>query len=141
MLSVFFVEWKNTCIFAIKILTMTNKVILKGLRLYAYHGVLPQEQKVGAYYDIDIEFETDFSEAMRTDSLEHTVNYAEVLEVVKGEMAQNSKLLEHVAGRIVNTLFSTFPDVTSIKLRLMKENPPMGADCAGAGVEIVKSRE
>jgi dihydroneopterin aldolase len=120
---------------------MTNKVFIKELRLYAYHGVLPQEQKVGAYYTLNLEFETNFSDAMETDDLHNTVNYAEVLEIIKGEMAQPSKLLEHVGGRIVKTLFSTFPDVKRIKLQLIKENPPMGAECKGAGIEIEDFRQ
>ena len=51
-----------------------------------------------------------------------------------------SKLLEHVGGRIVKTIFSTFSDVSRVKLQIVKENPPFGADCKGAGIEIEEFR-
>ena len=113
-----------------------NAILIKGLRLYAYHGVLPQEQKVGAYFTIDLRLETDFRQAMETDLLEGTVSYVEVCDVVRHEMAKPSRLLEHVGGRIMSTLHRRFPTIRSAKLRLMKDNPPMGADLQGAGIEI-----
>ncbi len=113
-----------------------NKVIIKGLRLYAFHGVMEQEQKVGAYFTIDSEIETDFSKAMLTDELEGTISYANVFNVIKHEMSIPSKLIEHVAGRIARSLLQQFPQANSVWLRILKENPPMGAECDGAGIEI-----
>lgn len=77
-----------------------------------------------------------FEKAMQSDDVEDTLNYAELYQLVQREMAVPSKLLEHVAGRIVKAIVKAFPDVTSIDLKLTKLNPPMGADCAGASVEI-----
>ena len=77
-----------------------------------------------------------FEKAMQSDDVEDTLNYAELYQLVQREMAIPSKLLEHVAGRIVKAIVKAFPDVTSIDLKLTKLNPPMGADCAGASVEI-----
>jgi len=111
-------------------------IILKGVRLFAYHGVLPQEQTVGAYYTIDLKIATDFSNAMATDDLGGTISYADVYEIAKREMGITSKLLEHVGGRIVNAIHDELPGVKAIHLRLMKENPPMGADLTAAGIEI-----
>lgn len=113
-----------------------NSVILEGLRLYAYHGVLEQERKVGAYFILDIEIETDFAPAMETDELEGTISYADVFEVVKQEMAIPSKLLEHVGGRIIEALKARFKNIYKVSIRIMKENPPMGADLKAAGVCI-----
>ena len=47
-----------------------HSIILKGVRIYAYHGVLPQERTVGAYFTIDIKLDTDFTRAIETDELE-----------------------------------------------------------------------
>ncbi len=113
-----------------------NKVIIKGLRIFAHHGVMPQENTIGAYFTIDVSIETDFSYAMETDSLEGTISYADVHAVIKREMAVKSKLLEHVGSRIANAILKEFPQSKSVWLRLMKENPPMGAECDGAGIEI-----
>ena len=73
---------------------------------------------------------------MATDELEGTISYADIYEVVKREMAVPSQLLEHVAGRICTAIFNTFPAATRIQLDIIKENPPMGADCRGAGIAI-----
>lgn len=59
---------------------------LKGLKLFAFHGVLPQENKVGAEYTLNLRLKTDFSRASQTDDLNYTINYAEVFEAVKEEM-------------------------------------------------------
>ena len=113
-----------------------SQVLLKDVRLFAHHGVLSQERTVGGWFVLNIRLSLDFSEAMQTDNLDGTVSYADVFEVVKAEMAIPSQLLEHVAGRIVRALFRTFPNVNRIYIELLKENPPMGAECAGAGVVI-----
>ena len=109
--------------------------------MFAYHGVLPQERVGGANYILNIAIDTDFSRAMETDALEGTISYAEVYETIKAEMAVPSQLLEHVAGRICRTLFDRFPAAQAIHLEILKENPPMGADCRGAGVSIDVTRD
>lgn len=108
---------------------------LKGLKLYAFHGVLPQENKVGAEYTIDLRLKTDFTQATENDRLEGTINYAHVFEVVKAEMKIPSLLLEHAAYRIARQLFKSFPNLTEITICLYKQNPPMGAQCEQVGIE------
>ena len=51
-------------------------------------------------------------------------------------MQQPAKLLEYTAYRIAEAIIKVFPDIESIDLNLTKINPPMGADCSGAGVEL-----
>lgn len=115
---------------------LSSKIILKDIRLFAHHGVLPQERAVGAYFTLNLRIQTDFSRALATDDLAGTISYADAFEVVKAEMAVPSQLLEHVAGRICQALFDRFPAAEAIHLELLKENPPMGADCAGAGISL-----
>ena len=115
---------------------MKSYITLSDVRFRAFHGVLPQESRVGADFTLDLRLGYDISKAMETDDVKDTLNYAEVYNLVKREMAVPSKLLEHVAGRMVKAICQAFPAVTSIDLHLVKLNPPMGADCRGAGVEI-----
>lgn len=115
---------------------MQNKIIIEGLRIYANHGVLEQERKIGSYFTIDAEVTTDFSVAMETDKLKGTISYAAIFETIKREMATPSRLVEHVAGRISRAILDEYPAATSVRIKILKENPPMGADCRGAGVEI-----
>lgn len=111
-------------------------IFLKDLRFHAFHGVMPQERKVGGDFLVSLRMGYDISKAMRTDEVSDTLNYAEVYALVRKEMEQPSALLERVAGRIAEALFASDPKILSIDLWLTKVNPPMGADCQRAGVEL-----
>jgi dihydroneopterin aldolase len=120
---------------------MSSKIYLRNVRFHAFHGVLPQEGIVGNDYLVNLVLDYDFSSAMQTDELQGTLNYAEVYQKVREEMAVSSKLLEHVAGRIAHRLFSDFPEIQKLQLSITKVNPPMGADSDGAGVEVVLTND
>ncbi len=120
---------------------MSSKIYLRNVRFHAFHGVLPQEGIVGNDYLVNLELDYDFSSAMKTDDLQGTLNYAEVYQKVREEMAVPSKLLEHVAGRIAHRLFSDFPEIQKLQLSITKVNPPMDADSDGAGVEVVLTND
>jgi dihydroneopterin aldolase len=122
-------------------MTITQSSIqLHDLRFYAYHGVLEQERRVGGEYLVSLSVEADLSRAVVSDSVADTINYAALYEVVAQEMAQPSQLLEHVAGRIGQHVLEDFPQAESLTIRITKCNPPMGADCQGASVEICALR-
>ena len=114
----------------------STKIILDSMRFFAYHGVMPQESVVGNEYVVDMEVDVDYSLAMSTDDLNDTVSYADIYDAVKAQMSVPAKLLEHLAARICGAVFEKCPLVKKIKIRLVKRNPPMGADCDGAGVEV-----
>lgn len=120
---------------------MSSKIYLRNVRFHAFHGVLPQERIVGNDYLVNLVLDYDFSSAMKTDDLQGTLNYAEVYQKVREEMAVPSKLLEHVAGRIAHRLFSDFQEIQKLQLSITKVNPPMGADSDGAGVEVVLTND
>lgn len=120
---------------------MSSKIYLRNVCFHAFHGVLPQEGIVGNDYLVNLVLDYDFSSAMKTDDLQGTLNYAEVYQKVREEMAVPSKLLEHVAGRIAHRLFSDFPEIQKLQLSITKVNPPMGADSDGAGVEVVLTND
>ena len=120
---------------------VSSRIYLKNVRFHAYHGVLQQERTVGNDYVVNLTVDYDFTGAMETDELSATINYAELYEIIKEEMAMPSKLLEHVAGRIGKRLFSEYSAICQIQLAITKENPPFGADCDGAGVEVVLTND
>ena len=116
---------------------MTSSYIhLHDVRFHAFHGVLPQEKSVGSDFVVNLRLGYDISSAMESDNVMETLNYSQVYEAVKQEMAVPSHLLEHVAGRIAKSLSTLFPGITSIDMELTKLNPPMGADGCSASVEI-----
>jgi dihydroneopterin aldolase len=115
---------------------MDSYIYLNNISIYAYHGVSPQETKVGNTFLIDLKLKVDLGQAIESDDLSQTVNYADVYRSVSEEMATCSKLLEHVAGRSVRRLFTDYPAIEAIDIKLSKQNPPMGADIAAAGIEL-----
>ena len=116
-------------------------ILLKDLRFQARHGVGAQETLVGNEFTVNLRLRTDLTKAMQTDDVADTLSYADVFEAVRDEMSRPSQLLEHVAGRIARRLFQDFPALDAIELKLMKRNPPMGADIDSAGVELWVQRE
>ena len=111
-------------------------ILLRDLRFHAFHGVLPQERLVGGNFVVDLRVGYPLAQAMTSDRVDDTLNYASLYALVEREMQQPSSLLEHVAGRIAQAIAKTFPEALSIDLTLTKQNPPMGADCDGAGIEM-----
>jgi dihydroneopterin aldolase len=107
---------------------MKNKIQLNGVRFYAFHGVSQQERTVGNRFTVDLEVSTDFTKAMADDDLGHTIDYAALYALLKTEMEQPSDLLEHVGGRILARLAREFPAVSSFRLKIAKQVPPIGAD-------------
>ena len=118
-----------------------SNVIIRNARFHAYHGVAEQERVVGNDYEVSVQVDCDITRAIETDNLDGTVNYADVYQLVAEEMQTPSRLLEHVAGRICQRLFETFPTIWWITLEIIKKNPPMGADCDGAGVRITMEND
>ena len=116
------------------------KIELNNIHLHAYHGVLPQENKVGAWYTLDLQATISNLDSIASDNLEATVNYAEIYEVICEEMKIPSKLLEHVCGRILEKLFDRFAIIEKIEITLTKDTPPMGGDRLSSSVKIKAER-
>lgn len=116
--------------------TLESSIYINSLRLHARHGVLPQERIVGNDYAVTLKVDYDISRAMATDDVSDTMDYAQLCNIIREEMAVPSRLIEHVAGRISRHILSRFDGITALHLSITKTNPPMGADCDGAGVEI-----
>lgn len=117
---------------------MTSKIILENVKIYAYHGVLPEETKIGTYYIVNAELHADLEKATQSDDLTDTINYAEVNAIIHEEMAIPSQLLERVIGRIITRLEEQFPQLTNIKIKLTKTRPPMQGEMDGVSIEIEK---
>lgn len=115
---------------------MTSKIIIEDLKIYAYHGVLPEETLIGTYYLLNVEVHAHLWKAVGTDDLNDTINYAEINEIIHHEMKVPSKLMEHVAGRILKNIKLKFTQVSFIKIRITKTSPPMTGEMRGVSVEI-----
>ena len=114
-----------------------GKIILENIRIYAYHGCMEEEAKIGTDYLIDLEVETDLSKSIASDELKDTVDYVLLNKIVKEEMKIRSKLIEHVAGRILDRIKIEIPEITKTRLKIAKTNPPIGGDVKSVCVEIM----
>jgi len=118
---------------------MTSKIELKTMKFYAFHGVAEQETRVGNHFVVDLVLTANLENAIASDDLNDTINYASVYAVVKEEMSIPSKLLEHAAGRILVSLKQHFPQLSEIELKLAKLTPPFGGDVYSASVILVET--
>ncbi len=113
---------------------------LNNIHFYAYHGALPQENKVGAWYTLNLRATINNLDSIANDNLDATVNYAEVYEVICNEMKIPSQLMEHVCGRILKELFNKYDSIEEIEISLSKDTPPMGGDRLSSCVRIKAAR-
>lgn len=119
---------------------LTGRVFVKNIRLHAFHGVMPQERITGNDYLVSVSADCPLAVAAESDSVDDTLNYAHIYNIVKEEMALQSNLVEHVAGRIGRRVLAEFPLADNVRVEVVKLNPPMGAACDGAGVELMVCR-
>jgi dihydroneopterin aldolase len=116
-----------------------SKIYLEDVKIYAYHGVLSEENIIGTYYILNLEIHTDLWKAAESDDLNDTISYADINEIIHNEMNIKSKLLEHVAGRIISKIHEKFSQVSYIKLKITKTAPPMHGEMKGASIELEQS--
>lgn len=119
---------------------MTKQIIeLNNIKLYAYHGCLEEEAKIGSNYRVDVSIETNYTKAAQFDDLSLTVDYVTIQEIVQQQMNIRSKLLEHVANRIVNHTKQACPAIQKIKVKISKLCPPINGDVEAVAIIIEES--
>lgn len=116
---------------------MKSYIILENATFYAKHGVFSQETTVGNVFVVNLKVEVDLSKSCMTDGLDDTISYAHIFEEVKREMAIPSKLIEHVAFRIIRCLKDKYPEIKTVEIKLSKRNPPMGGQVEYASVVLI----
>ena len=113
---------------------------INTIRLYAYHGCLPEERKIGSDYTVDLKVRADLSKAASSDSLEDTVDYVEMHKIVKEEMAIPSDLLEHICKRISDRVLEDLHLIDEVEVRVTKCNPPIMGDVKSVSVSLHAQR-
>lgn len=117
-----------------------GNIKLKNIRTFSYHGCLVEEGKIGSDYSVDLEIKADLRKSAISDNLEDTIDYVFLNRIVTEEMAIRSKLLEHVAHRIITRIFKEIPSVSRIVLAVSKINPPIGGDVEAVTIEMEEYR-
>lgn len=115
-------------------------VSVDNIRVYAYHGCLSEETRIGSDYLVNVTVKADLSQASVTDELKDTVDYVHINKIVAQEMAIPSKLLEHVAKRIGDRIFDEIPMVKKSRITVSKVNPPINGDVEKVSVKLSFNR-
>ena len=109
---------------------------IEGMEFYAYHGHFAEEQIVGNRFIVHVTLVTDCEKAAKSDDLNDALNYQTIYLAVKEEMQIKSRLLENVAGRILDRLYSGFNGIEKAKVKISKLNPPMGGQIERVSVTL-----
>lgn len=113
---------------------------LKNIKIYAYHGCLVEEKKIGSDYRIDLTVKADLTDSAASDKLSDTVDYVHLNKIVKEEMAIRSKLLEHAAERILVRILDEISMVEKVTVDVSKINPPIGGNVEMVTIRRTKKR-
>ena len=113
---------------------------VNNIKLYAFHGCLEEEAKIGSDYRVDVAIKADLKKSAKTDELIDTVDYVHLNHIVKEEMAIRSKLLEEVAQRILNRFFKELRMIRRAKISVAKINPPIGGNVQEVVIILTKKR-
>ncbi len=111
---------------------------LENMEFYAFHGHYREEQIVGNKFIIDLIIETDLGPASESDRLEDAVDYQVAYRTVKEEMEKKSNMLEHIAGRILDSLYNNLKGINKVTVKIRKMNPPMGGHIGSVAVVMTR---
>ncbi len=114
---------------------------VNNIKLHAYHGCLVEESKIGSEYRVDIKVKVDLKKSSKSDLLIDTADYVHLNLIVKEEMAMRSKLLEHVAKRILDRILKELPIVKKARVSVAKINPPIGGNVEDVVIILSKKRK
>lgn len=117
-----------------------DEISLTGLTFYGTHGVNPEETALGQRFEVDVSLWLDLAKAAATDTLEDTVSYSAIFKLVRLEVeGAPSRLLEHLAGRLVTSILGHDPRIERVRARVTKLNPPLKGSTTGQ-VSVVIER-
>lgn len=121
---------------------MSDCIMVKNLKVYAYHGVLPEEKRRGQYFYLDIALYLDLLLPCLSDNVEHTVNYDEVCSLAHRVMTENTyDLIERAAQSVCEAILKEFQQVSRVAVTLKKPDAPVKCDIEYAAVHIERGRE
>ena len=118
-----------------------DKIIIHGLRIFAYHGVDMQEKEKGQPFVLNVTLHLPLDKPGRTDRLDDTVNYASAVKLIRRVMTEEKyDLIEKAAQRTADALLAKFPRLRQVELELQKPHAPIAADFDYVAVYISRER-
>ncbi|MET3683740.1 dihydroneopterin aldolase [Alkalibacillus flavidus] len=118
-----------------------DKVKLNGMMFYGYHGLYPEENKLGQRFTVDLELMLDLSEAGRRDQMGDSIDYGQAYEVAQSVVEGKAyNLVETVAETLAEEMFKSFSVLQAIKVTVDKPGPPIPGYYQSVAIEIERER-
>lgn len=118
-----------------------DKIYLNELEFYGYHGVLPEENRLGQRFVLNLIIESDLREAGQNDDLAKTINYADVYGDCKQIMeTEKYELIEAVAERLASVLLDQYQLIKRVTVKVIKPDPPIPGHYHSVAVEITREK-
>lgn len=119
---------------------LDDRVELRGLRVMALCGVLPEERARRQPFEIDVDVFVDLSRAGTTDALGDTVDYGALCQRIDDlAAAEQYSLLERFASRVAEVVLAT-PPVAAVTVNVRKLRPPVPQHLSTSGVSIHRTK-
>jgi dihydroneopterin aldolase len=114
---------------------------VENIRVFAYHGCLKEESKIGSDYLVSLEVKANLKQSAASDLLHDTVDYVFLNKIVREEMLKPTHLLETVAKRILIRIFNEDNSVKKATVWVSKLNPPIGGDVEKVTIMMTEKRK
>ena len=121
---------------------MSDRILVDRIAVFAFHGLLPEEARLGQRFYVSLDVRLDLGAAGRSDDVARTVSYADLAEIVTRIATQRRfALIEALAEAIAGEILEGHPSITEIRVRVDKPSAPVPAVIDGVAIEIVRRRE
>lgn len=118
-----------------------DTIKLNQLQFYGYHGLLPEENKLGQRFTVDAKLYVSLKKAGQTDDMNDSIDYGKVYKVIQSVVeGETKKLIEAVASEMAAALLKTFTKLEACQIQLIKPNPPIHGQYESVAVEIYRER-
>ncbi len=114
---------------------------VENIRVFANHGCLTEETKIGSDYRVDLEVKANLQPSAKSDLLSDTVDYVFLNRIVREEMKKPTHLLETVAKRILVRILNESEMVNKVTVVISKLNPPIGGDVEMVTIKMTEKRK
>ncbi|WP_062051256.1 dihydroneopterin aldolase [Bacillus sp. JCM 19034] len=116
-----------------------DRIYLNELLFYGYHGVFPEEQKLGQRYIVDVVMALDLKKAGQTDELDYTIDYGDAYKRIQSIVeGKPFKLIEVVAEKIAEELLQSYSILHECTVKVTKPNPPIDGQYKSVAVEVTR---
>lgn len=120
---------------------MSDQILITGVHGFGYHGLLEHERTNGQDFFVDVVLNVDLQAVSQSDSIDETVNYAEITDLVVTEITTNPvSLIERLAGRIAERILNSYTRVNSLSITVHKPQAPVSASLKDIAVQITRTR-